>query len=171
MEEPLYRNAVDLQFIFSVRRMGIFNSTSGMHHQPTAFIPGFTITICVGTAMRTIRFQSNSSPGTRAVVLDPANIRTTWATHGTEGYYVGPALNHYRCFTFSMPQTRSLRISDTVQWLPKNRHITLPSSTQLILAQFSELLPLFTRAISSLMVRECPVLKRVHHKFHPIVRG
>jgi hypothetical protein len=53
-------------------------------------------------------------PGTRAVILDPANKRPSWAKHGTDCFYVGPAFSHYRCYTFYIPSTRSTRVSDSV---------------------------------------------------------
>ncbi len=55
-------------------------------------------------------------PGTRAVILDPASSRPSWAKHGTDCFFVGPALSHYRCYTFYIPSTRSTPVSDSVAW-------------------------------------------------------
>jgi hypothetical protein len=68
-------------------------------------------------------------PGTKAVVHDKPHIRATWAPHGTIGYYTGPALNHYRCFTFLMAETHASRITDTVAWHPTN--VELPGSSRI----------------------------------------
>lgn len=37
-------------------------------------------------------------PGTKVVAHVKATNRTTWATHGLRGWYVGPAPEHYRCY-------------------------------------------------------------------------
>jgi hypothetical protein len=56
--------------------------------------------------------------GTKVVVHDKPDARAAWAPHGTEGFYVGPASKHYRCWHCYMPATRSVRITDTIAWLP-----------------------------------------------------
>jgi hypothetical protein len=56
--------------------------------------------------------------GTKVVVHDKPDARAAWAPHGTDGFYVGPASKHYRCWRCYMPATRSVRITDTIAWLP-----------------------------------------------------
>ena len=36
-------------------------------------------------------------PGTRVVVHETPVIRRNWAPHGVDGWYLGPAPDHYRC--------------------------------------------------------------------------
>ena len=50
------------------------------------------------------------------------------APHATEGFYLGPALNHYRCYRILNPRTNSERISETVRWLPHSS-IQVPTPT------------------------------------------
>jgi hypothetical protein len=38
-------------------------------------------------------------PGTRIIANDTPNRRRTWAPHGQDGWYIGHALEHYRCYT------------------------------------------------------------------------
>ena len=38
--------------------------------------------------------------------------------NGKVGWYVGPAMNHYRCVTAYFPRTRTTRICDTVTFFP-----------------------------------------------------
>ena len=59
-------------------------------------------------------------PGTRIIAHIDSNKRQSWDLHGEAGWYVGPALNHYRCVTCYFPNTKSTRICDTVTFLPKN---------------------------------------------------
>jgi hypothetical protein len=56
--------------------------------------------------------------GTKVVVFESPTQRQTWAAHGVEGWYIGPALDHYRCFTVYVNHTNSVRITDTVAWHP-----------------------------------------------------
>ena len=54
--------------------------------------------------------------GAKVLVYENPNERETFADHGVEGFYVGPAWNHYRCFRVWIPSTRKFRISDTLSW-------------------------------------------------------
>jgi hypothetical protein len=36
-------------------------------------------------------------PGTRIIAHETPSRRRTWAPHGQDGWYVGPALEHYQC--------------------------------------------------------------------------
>ena len=63
--------------------------------------------------------------GIKAVMHD--KNRTTWGHKGKTGWYVGPALEHYRCLTMYVPTSRAVRVSDTVELLPEK--IELPNFT------------------------------------------
>ena len=66
-------------------------------------------------------------PGTKLVVHSKPDKRASWAYHGEDGWYVGPAPHHYRCFKCYMPTTQKERICDTVQLIPHT--IPIPSVT------------------------------------------
>ncbi len=74
-------------------------------------------------------------PGTRAVILDDPKKRGSWAKHGTECFYVGPAFSHYRCYTFYVPSTQATRVSDSISWLPQPTLMSPP--TPYVLAQLA----------------------------------
>jgi hypothetical protein len=38
--------------------------------------------------------------------------------HGVDGYYLGPALDHYRCYQAHITRTKGTRIVDTVEMFP-----------------------------------------------------
>ena len=67
-------------------------------------------------------------PGTRAVIHVSPTIRTSWGPRGISAWYCGPALDHYCCHHFYVPETRSMRISGTYELYPQ--HCSLPSLTQ-----------------------------------------
>jgi hypothetical protein len=49
-------------------------------------------------------------PGTRIIAHETPGRRRTWAPHGQDGWYIGPALENYRCYTVYITKTRSNRI-------------------------------------------------------------
>lgn len=62
-------------------------------------------------------------PGCKVVsFVDPAS-RGPYSPHGDVGFYLGPAMDHYRCFHIWIPSTRAYRISDTVSWHPEDTFV------------------------------------------------
>ncbi len=53
--------------------------------------------------------------GTKGLVYDDLATRASWAPHGTNAYYVGPAIKYYWCLRFYMPGTRQYWVADTLQ--------------------------------------------------------
>jgi hypothetical protein len=65
-------------------------------------------------------------PGIKVLVHDKPQVRGTWAPHASPGLYLGPAMNHYRCYRVWMRTTRSERITDTLAWLPSKLRMPVP---------------------------------------------
>ena len=59
-------------------------------------------------------------PGIKVIAYNSVGTRESWATHGKLGCYVGPAMNHYRCYQVYIPSTRKIIISDTLQYTDDN---------------------------------------------------
>ena len=66
-------------------------------------------------------------PGFHAVIYNEPEDRPTWSNHGTIGYYIGPAENHYRNYRIYIPKTGGTRIGSTVDFFPK--HVQMPSTS------------------------------------------
>ena len=70
-------------------------------------------------------FSYNRTPlaplGSKIIAHDAPQQRTSWAPHGHYGWLVGPALDHYRCFTVHNPKTRKTSIVNTFHWSECNR--------------------------------------------------
>jgi hypothetical protein len=68
------------------------------------------------------QYDYNRAPmtptGTINIVHETPNRRRTWAPHGQYGWYIGPALEHYRCYTVYITKTRSEHIVETVEFFP-----------------------------------------------------
>jgi hypothetical protein len=41
-----------------------------------------------------------------------------WAPHGMDGWYIGPSLDHYRCYRIHVSDTQSYMIVETVEFFP-----------------------------------------------------
>jgi hypothetical protein len=46
-------------------------------------------------------------PGTRIIAYETPYHRGTWVPHGQDGWYIGPALEHYICYIVYVTKTRS----------------------------------------------------------------
>ena len=57
-------------------------------------------------------------PGTKIIAHKDKGIRGSWDLNGESGWYVGPAMEHYRCITGYFPRSRRTRICDTVTYFP-----------------------------------------------------
>jgi hypothetical protein len=70
-------------------------------------------------------------PGKRIIAHETPGRRRTWAPHGQDGWYIGPALEYYRCYTVYITKTRSSRVVETVEFFPYKFKLPFPSSSYL----------------------------------------
>ena len=68
-------------------------------------------------------------PGTHVLAHEKPTNRKTWDPKGQDGWYVGPAMESYRCYKVWIWQTRGIRTVDTLSWFPHN--LTMPSASAL----------------------------------------
>ena len=64
---------------------------------------------------------------TKNLIYDDPAVRASWAPHATDGYYVGPATDHYRCLRFYIPTTRRFRFADTWRLYPTHCQVPVLS--------------------------------------------
>ena len=78
------------------------------------------------------KFDYNTTPltppGTKVVAFEPPDKRNIWETHDTLGWYIGTALNHYRCWKIYVTITAATQVCDTVKFLPKQFNMPSLSS-------------------------------------------
>ena len=67
-------------------------------------------------------------PGTKALIFIDPTQRKTWGTYATDGWYVGPTKDQYRCYKFYVPETRGFRITQTAKIF--SRHCAPPMLTR-----------------------------------------
>jgi len=95
-------------------------------------------------------------PGTKVIAHEKPVQRGTWSPHGVEGWYVGPAMEHYRNFIVYIPSTRTTRIADTLAWFPSKVIMPTASSTEIAI-------PIESSTVCSHKLR---FLGFHYHKFH-----
>ena len=66
-------------------------------------------------------------PGTRVIAHTKPKQRQSFGYYGQDAFYIGPALEHYRCVQCYVPLTRHVMIEDTVQFFPNK--IKFPTIT------------------------------------------
>ena len=99
------------------------------------------------------KFDFNKTPlaplGTKALIFDDPELRRAFQPHGTDGYYVGPAMKHYRCLRFFIPTTRNFRTTDTYRLYPTHSRIpTITTADQTIITA-NEMLQAFHTQLSN----------------------
>ena len=57
---------------------------------------------------------SLAPPGTKVVLHEKPSQQLSWDPRGTEGWYLGPVLEHYRCYRVFINKTKSERVTDTL---------------------------------------------------------
>ena len=72
-------------------------------------------------------------PGTKVLVHEKPSSRASWDPHGVEGWYIGPALDSYRCYRVWIPSTRGERDTDTLEWFP--HYVKMPTASSLDIIQ------------------------------------
>lgn len=89
------------------------------------------------------RFDFDAHPiapfGTLVVAHDKPAARDTWAPHGVKGFYLGPAMRHYRAWRVWIIETRAERVCDTLAWFPKELHMPGSSDIELLTAAITDL--------------------------------
>jgi hypothetical protein len=78
-------------------------------------------------------------PGTRIIAHETPSRRRTWAPYGIDGWYIGPSLEHYRCYTVYITKTRGNIIVETVDFFPEKITLPFPSSQELATQAAAEL--------------------------------
>jgi hypothetical protein len=78
-------------------------------------------------------------PGIRVLIHEKPSTRGTWAPHAVHGWYLGPAMHHYRCYRVWVRSTGAERITDTLTWLPNVIPMPVPNQDELLYAAATQL--------------------------------
>jgi hypothetical protein len=88
------------------------------HLRPFALDP--SISAWHGLHRKPMDFASHPihPAGQLVVSHDPPQQRASWALHGTRGFYLSPALSHYRSHVVFIPATLATRITNRLDFFP-----------------------------------------------------
>jgi hypothetical protein len=78
-------------------------------------------------------------PGTRIIAHETPSRRRAWAPHGQDGWYIGPEIEHYRCYMVYINKTRGERVVETVDFPPEKFKLPFPSTQELATQAAKEL--------------------------------
>jgi len=108
--------------------------------------------------------------GTAILIHDKPDNRATWASHGTPGFYLGPALSHYRSHHVHATATSAPRITDTIAWFPETT-VTPPviSVQEILIAAIKDFLTAVKKynlqgvVVPPTLMQELVALATLHH--------
>jgi hypothetical protein len=77
--------------------------------------------------------------GTKVIIFESPEQRTSWAPHGVDGFYLSSAMSHYRCYNVFVTKTKHMRVAETLSWHP--HIVTMPGPTRddMLLAAIQDL--------------------------------
>jgi hypothetical protein len=88
-------------------------------------------------------FDFNHTPlalsETKVLIHEKPSIHGTWAPHAVEGWYLGSAQCHYRCYRVWAWATNSEQIANTLDWFPTTIIMPRHSSTDIAIAAAHDL--------------------------------
>eukprot|EP01034_Spumella_vulgaris_P031394 gene31394-38776_t len=103
------------------------------------------------------QFDFNRHPiapcGTAVIIHETPATRPSWGPHGKHGFYLGPALEHYRCYNIFVTATGRTRVSDSIAWFPASFHMPGSSAKELLEKAITALKDTFTSIADSDRVR------------------
>ena len=74
-------------------------------------------------------FDYNSTPmtppGCRVIIHQKSSQRASWAPDGIGGWYTGPAMHHYRCYTCISEKSGATLVADTMLFYPQKTNLSM----------------------------------------------
>jgi hypothetical protein len=92
--------------------------------------------------------------GTKALIFDDPASCASWVPYATNGFYVGPASNHYRCLQFYIPSTRRFRFSNTWHLYPTHCQIPVTSQHDLSIFAAADILKALGNTVPTTMMEK-----------------
>ena len=71
-------------------------------------------------------------PGTAITIHEKPDQRASWSKHGVKGFYLGPAMDTYRCYKVWVKDVCSTRVTDTLAWHPHGYHWEDTSALEMV---------------------------------------
>ena len=68
----------------------------------------------------------------RTLIHEKSGYGNSWTLYAQPGWYIGPAMDHYRHYTVHMTKTRSLRFTYILTWFPSKVVMPVLTSTDIL---------------------------------------
>ena len=78
-------------------------------------------------------------PGTAVIAHEMPDQRDSWGPHGKPAFYLGTAMEHYRCHRVWIPSLSSVRVVSTVAWYPEPYYMPGASLLEMLTAAVTDL--------------------------------
>ena len=102
------------------------------------------------------RFDFNRTPiappGIRILAHEKPNQHGTWEAHAQDGWYLGPALEAYRCHKVYITSTRGERTINTISWFPQKTAMPIATPHDLLRAAIADLKAAITSPEPGLLI-------------------
>jgi hypothetical protein len=95
-------------------------------------------------------------PGCKVVVHERPMERGSLACHGVVGYYIGPAMKHYRNYNSYIPETHGIRTTNTIEFFPEE--VDMPTTSTTDRSSLNKLITLTIIALTNITLIETSVL-------------
>ena len=110
-------------------------------------------------------------PGTRILIHEKPGQRASWDPHGAKGWYLGPAMEHYRCYRVYTNKTRAERYTDTVEFFPQHTQIPFRTPAEIAEHATNELIRVINNPTPSTPFAHVPdnqqqAIQRIADIFH-----
>jgi hypothetical protein len=101
--------------------MGSFDPTSREHPKHVTSLTHWSYKVINGP------YDLNRFPlgplGCKAVIYTAPESRGSWASHGTDAWYVGPSMDHYGCNHFFVPETQAYCVPGSAWLFPQHSQV------------------------------------------------
>ncbi len=67
-------------------------------------------------------------PGCKAIIYESPTARGSWGSRGTDAWYLGPSVDHYRRNHYFVPKTRAFRILGSAELFPQHCQVLFLST-------------------------------------------
>jgi hypothetical protein len=99
--------------------------------------------------------------GCKAIIYESPKARGSWGTRGTDAWYLGPSLDHYRCNQYFVPETQAYRISGSAELFPQHCQVPYMTAKDQLKAVTKEMITTLTKLTAT---KQRQVLREVRAK-------
>ncbi len=83
--------------------------------------------------------------GCKAIIYKSPKAWGSWGTRGTDAWYLGPSLDHYRCNQYFVPETQAYWISGSAELFPHHCQVPYMTAKDQLKAVTKEMITTLTK--------------------------